>query len=73
MKKMTIEDLIGFRDRLDIPVKDEAIDAKLPPYFHPGKDSAEYQYMMDRRVSWWFYSISSQSFKPAATTKGFNL
>jgi pyruvate dehydrogenase E1 component len=49
MKKMTIEDLIGFRDRLDIPVKDEAIDAKLPPYFHPGKDSPEYQYMMDRR------------------------
>ena len=49
MKKMTIEDLIGFRDRLDIPVKDEAIDAKLPPYCHPGKDSPEYQYMMDRR------------------------
>ena len=49
MKKMTIEDLIGFRDRLDIPVKDESIDAKLPPYFHPGKDSPEYQYMMDRR------------------------
>ncbi len=49
MKKMTIEDLIGFRDRLEIPVKDEAIDAKLPPYFHPGKDSPEYQYMMERR------------------------
>ena len=49
MKKMTHEDLIQFRDRLHIPIADELIDSKLPPYYHPGVDSPEYQYMMERR------------------------
>ena len=50
MKKMTLEDLKNFRDRLFIPIKDEDLDAKLPPYFHPGIKSPEYQYMMQRRT-----------------------
>ena len=49
MKKMSIEDLKTFRDRLFIPVSDEKLDPYLPPYFHPGKDSEEYEYMMERR------------------------
>ena len=49
MKKMTIEDLIQFRDTLQIPLPDSAIDAKLPSYYHPGVDSSEYKYMMERR------------------------
>jgi pyruvate dehydrogenase E1 component len=49
MKKMTLDDLKVFRDRLFIPLKDEELDAKLPPYCHPGIESAEYQYMMARR------------------------
>ena len=49
MKKMTIEDLIQFRDTLQIPLPDSAIDAKLPSYYHPGVDSPEYKYMMERR------------------------
>jgi pyruvate dehydrogenase E1 component len=49
MKKMTLEDLKGFRDTLQIPIKDEDLDAKLPPYYHPGVDSPEYKYMMERR------------------------
>ena len=49
MKKMTIEDLIQFRDTLQIPLPDSAIDAKLPAYYHPGVDSPEYKYMMERR------------------------
>ncbi len=49
MKKMTLEDLINFRDRLEIPIGDDQIDAKLPPYYHPGNDSAEYKYLMQRR------------------------
>jgi len=49
MKKMTLEDLKNFRDRLFIPIKDEELDAKLPPYCHPGIESPEYQYMMARR------------------------
>jgi pyruvate dehydrogenase E1 component len=43
MKKMTLEDLKVFRDRLFIPLKDEELDAKLPPYCHPGIESPEYQ------------------------------
>ncbi len=49
MKKMTHDDLLQFRDRLHIPIADELIDAKLPPYYHPGVDSPEYKYMMERR------------------------
>ena len=49
MKKMTHEDLIQFRDTLHIPLPDSAIDAKLPAYYHPGVDSDEYTYMMERR------------------------
>ena len=50
MKKMTLEDLINFRDRLEIPISDDQIDAKLPPYYHPGNESAEYKYLMQRRT-----------------------
>lgn len=49
MKKMTHEDLIQFRDTLQIPLPDSAIDAKLPSYYHPGVESPEYKYMMERR------------------------
>ncbi len=49
MKKMTHEDLLAFRDTLYIPLTDEQIDAKAPPYYHPGVDSPEYKYMMERR------------------------
>jgi pyruvate dehydrogenase E1 component len=49
MKKMTHEDLLAFRDTLQIPLTDEQIDAKAPPYYHPGFDSPEYKYMMERR------------------------
>jgi pyruvate dehydrogenase E1 component len=50
MKKLTSDDLKAFRDRLYLPIEDSALeDAYNPPYFHPGTDSPEYQYMMDRR------------------------
>ncbi len=49
MKKMTLEDIQAFRDRLGIPLQDSQLDAKMPPYFHPGKESAEFQYLMERR------------------------
>ena len=50
MKKMTFEDLIQFRDTLQIPIPDSEMDAKVPPYYHPGVDSPEYKYMMQRRA-----------------------
>jgi pyruvate dehydrogenase E1 component len=49
MKKLTLEDLIVFRDRLGIPLPDEAIDAKLPAYYHPGQDSDIARYLHERR------------------------
>jgi len=49
MKKLTAEDLAGFRDRLEIPIPDEKLDKTLPPYYHPGKDSPEFEYLMQRR------------------------
>jgi pyruvate dehydrogenase E1 component len=51
MKKMTLQDLKLFRDELRIPITDEALekDPYLPPYYHPGQDAPEIQYLMERR------------------------
>src|SRR5690349_9359632 len=51
MKKMTLDDLKGFRDSLRIPISDEVLekDPYLPPYYHPGQDNQEIQYMLERR------------------------
>ena len=49
MKKLKKDDLISLRDRLFLDIPDEQLDEKLPPYFHPGIDSPEYKYMMERR------------------------
>ncbi|ONK14685.1 pyruvate dehydrogenase (acetyl-transferring), homodimeric type [Streptomyces sp. MP131-18] len=49
MKKLTVADLKGFRDRLHLPIPDSELESGLPPYYHPGRDSEEIQYMHDRR------------------------
>nr|WP_246279516.1 pyruvate dehydrogenase (acetyl-transferring), homodimeric type [Psychromicrobium silvestre] len=51
MKKLTLQDLKDFRDHLRIPVSDEQLEADpySPPYYHPGVDSPEIKYLMDRR------------------------
>jgi pyruvate dehydrogenase E1 component len=50
MKKLTKTDLKTFRDRLYLPISDEAIDdSDVAPFYHPGADSDEIQYMLDRR------------------------
>ena len=49
MKKMSEAELRTFRDRLELPIADDALAAELPPYAHPGVDSAEYEYLMERR------------------------
>ncbi len=51
MKKLTKADLKAFRDRLYLPISDEALEADLPPYFHPGEKSDEIQYMKERRAA----------------------
>ncbi len=51
MKKLTKDDLKKFRDRLYLPISDEAIDkSEVAPFYHPGADNDEIQYMMERRA-----------------------
>jgi pyruvate dehydrogenase E1 component len=49
MKKLTADELKKFRDRLELPIKDEELATGEPPYYHPGMDSKEIQYMLARR------------------------
>jgi pyruvate dehydrogenase E1 component len=49
MKKLTKAELKEFRDRLYLEIPDKDLEGDLPPYYHPGKDSDEIQYMLDRR------------------------
>ncbi|MDI9582455.1 MAG: pyruvate dehydrogenase (acetyl-transferring), homodimeric type [Thermobispora sp.] len=51
MKKLTKEELKEFRDRLYLPIPDKALEEDLPPYYHPGEDSEEIQYMKERRAA----------------------
>jgi len=51
MKKMTLDDIKAFRDRLYIPIPDEQLDKYLPPYFRPAEDSEEMQYLRERRAA----------------------
>ena len=50
MKKLKLDDLKSLRDRLYLEIDDDKLDEKLPPYFHPGKESPEFQYMMEKRA-----------------------
>jgi pyruvate dehydrogenase E1 component len=51
MKKLTKAELKAFRDRLYLEIPDSALEADLPPYYHPGEDSDEIQYMRERRMA----------------------
>ncbi len=51
MKKMSMEDIVEFRDRLGIPIADAQLDAKLPPYYRPADDSPEAKYLQERRTA----------------------
>jgi pyruvate dehydrogenase E1 component len=46
-KKLTVDELKIFRDRLELPIPDEQL--KDAPYYHPGPDSPEIRYMLERR------------------------
>jgi pyruvate dehydrogenase E1 component len=47
MKKMKLDELKKFRDRLELPIPDRKLDD--PAYYHPGPNSPEVQYMLERR------------------------
>ncbi|HET9852743.1 MAG TPA: pyruvate dehydrogenase (acetyl-transferring), homodimeric type [Candidatus Limnocylindrales bacterium] len=46
-KKLSEAELKVFRDRLELPIPDEQL--KDAPYYHPGPDSEEVQYLNERR------------------------
>lgn len=48
-KKMDTQAIRAFRDRFKIPVPDEKLDEV--PYYHPGPDSPEVKYMLERRAA----------------------
>ncbi|MDJ0793277.1 MAG: pyruvate dehydrogenase (acetyl-transferring), homodimeric type [Woeseiaceae bacterium] len=49
-KKMDIDEIKAFRDRFNIPIPDSELGDRVP-YYKPEPDSAEYEYMMERRES----------------------
>ena len=49
MKKLTLEDLRAFRDRLELPLRDSHLDADLPPYLPLPSGSPEVEYLRERR------------------------
>lgn len=54
MKKLTQDDLKKFRDRLYLPISDRDLERSYEetgsaPFFHPGADSPEIEYMLERR------------------------
>ncbi len=51
-KKMHEEAIVAFRDRFNIPIPDEKLkgeEVESVPYFHPGKNSPEVEYLHERR------------------------
>ncbi len=48
LKKMNLDQLRDFRDRLELPISDRQLENA--PYYHPGPNSLEIQYMLDRRA-----------------------
>jgi pyruvate dehydrogenase E1 component len=49
IKKLTVQELKQFRDRLYLEIPDADLQDDVAPYYHPGIDSPEYEYMMSRR------------------------
>jgi pyruvate dehydrogenase E1 component len=49
-KKLREEELKVFRDRLELPIPDAQIKDDAP-YYHPGPDSEEVRYMLERRAA----------------------
>jgi pyruvate dehydrogenase E1 component len=51
MKKMSLEDIATFRDRLGIPIPDSQLDKYTPAYYKPAENSEEAKYMAERRAA----------------------
>ena len=56
MKKLTKDDLKKFRDRLYLPISDRDLEESYEktggaPFFHPGANAPEIEYMLERRAA----------------------
>ena len=49
IKKMVASELMAFRDRLKLPIPDADLADGTPPYYHPGPESPEHEYLMSCR------------------------
>ena len=49
-KKLSLEELRIFRDRLELPIPDAQLGDEAP-YYHPGMESDEVRYMLERRLA----------------------
>ncbi|WP_306231356.1 pyruvate dehydrogenase (acetyl-transferring), homodimeric type [Agrococcus beijingensis] len=51
MKKLTLDNLKTFRDEMQLDISDKQLEADPyhPPYWNPGTESPEIQYMLERR------------------------
>ena len=66
----SVQPLMVFRDRLQIPIPDDQIDAKLPPYYHPGADSDVIRYLHERRTALGGYLPDRRPHAKALTLPG---
>jgi pyruvate dehydrogenase E1 component len=74
MKKLNKDELKTFRDRLYMPISDADLEADLPPYYHPGENSDEIQYMKERRAALGGYlprRVTRHKPLPAAPDKAY--
>ncbi|HWW10384.1 MAG TPA: pyruvate dehydrogenase (acetyl-transferring), homodimeric type [Candidatus Acidoferrales bacterium] len=51
IKKIGEAELRAFRDTLELPISDKQLSAGEPPYYHPGADSDEVDYLLTRRLA----------------------
>ncbi len=49
IKKLSIQEMRILRTRLELPIPDSCLTQELPPYFHPGENSSEVEYLNQRR------------------------
>jgi pyruvate dehydrogenase E1 component len=49
IKKIGEAELRAFRDLLELPISDKRLADSKPPYYHPGADSDEVEYLLMRR------------------------
>jgi pyruvate dehydrogenase E1 component len=50
-KKLNVTQLKAFRDILQLPIADRELEDSDPPFFHPGPDSPEVEYILEHRRS----------------------